>query len=121
MRDCMALQALVAGSLAVMSVGGARAESVDSDCCGALYYHVRHDGAVTGEYPKQNGHIDGRVSPDGTATGIWIQPRSDHPCLRPQYGTYAWGRFVIRNIGDPDMSGEWGYCDEVPNRGWGFH
>ena len=121
MRERMALHALVVGSLAVFSAGGARAETVDSECCGALYYHVHHDGAVTGEYPKQDGHIDGRVSPDGTASGIWTQPRSDHPCLRPRYGTYAWGRFVIRDIDGPGMSGEWGYCDEVPNRGWGFH
>ena len=103
---------------ALMLVGGpAYAEefSVDSRCCGPLYYNISPGGHVTGNYPKQGGRISGDVGPGGTATGTWTQPRSDHPCIRPRRGSFAWGRFVIRNIGTSDISGEWGYCDEMPD------
>lgn len=99
----------------------AQSFSVDSSCCGALYYRISPDGHVSGSYPKQSGRLHGSVRPDGSASGIWTQPRSDHPCMNPRAGSFAWGRFVIRNIGSDGMSGEWGYCDEYPNRKWGFY
>jgi hypothetical protein len=118
----MRIVCVLMGGLFALAPATAFAESfsVDSECCGALYYHVGPGGSVRGEYPKQDGRIFGTVGPEGAATGIWTQPRSDHPCVRPRNGSFAWGRFVIRNIGTPDISGEWGYCDEYPNRGWGF-
>ena len=111
--------ALIGGTL--LCAGAARAELVFSDCCGPLDYHIDRNGGILGEYPKQNGRIEGSIARDGSASGLWFQPRSDHPCMRPQGGTFTWGRFIIRNVATPAMSGEWGYCDEVPNRKWGFH
>jgi hypothetical protein len=114
--------ALVLSGAMLISKSPAFAErfSVDSKCCGRLYYSIDPDGDVHGHYPKQEGRLSGTISGDGTATGIWIQPRSDHPCVRERRGSYAWGRFVIKNMGTPDIEGEWGYCDEAPNRAWGF-
>ncbi|TBW39187.1 hypothetical protein EYW49_06740 [Siculibacillus lacustris] len=111
---------LIAAATVVAGEAAARDFAVDSSCCGVLYYSLRGDGEVSGHYPKQEGVIRGRVGPEGTATGLWTQPRSDHPCVRPRGGSYAWGRFVIYDIGTRRISGDWGYCDEIPNRGWGF-
>jgi hypothetical protein len=111
--------ALIGGTL--LCAGAARAESVDSDCCGPLDYHVEQNGDIFGLYPKQSGRIEGSVARDGSAIGLWFQPRSDHPCTKSQGGTLAWGHFVIRHVAMPEMSGEWGYCEEVPTRKWGFH
>ena len=107
---------------ATLSATAASAESfsVDSRCCGPLFYNISPGGYVTGNYPKQGGRISGTVGPGGTATGTWTQPRSDHPCIRPRMGSFAWGRFVIRDIGTDSINGEWGYCDEMPDHNWGF-
>lgn len=117
----MKFLALAFAGAVICCAGSVRAESVYSQCCGPLYYHVHHDGTITGDYPKQSGQIYGSVSADDTARGIWTQPRSDHPCSHPRGGSYAWGRFVIRDVGGPGMSGEWGYCDQIPDQDWGFH
>lgn len=121
-RQRAGLSACLAAYLLVGVSIGAEAQqfSADSSCCGPLFYSIGPDGSVRGQYPKQSGLLSGRVDAGGTATGIWTQPRSDHPCIRPRNGSYAWGRFVIQDIGTPSMSGAWGYCDEYPNRGWGF-
>jgi len=94
--------------------------SVDSKCCGRLFYSIDPDGDLRGYYPKQEGRISGTVDRNGTARGIWVQPRSDHPCVHERRGSLAWGRFVLRNVGTPDIEGEWGYCDEMPDHDWGF-
>ena len=91
----MKFLALAFAGAVICCAGSVRAESVYSQCCGPLYYHVHHDGTITGDYPKQSGQIYGSVSADDTARGIWTQPRSDHPCSHPRGGSYAWGRFVI--------------------------
>ena len=102
--------------------GGASAQeySADSSCCGVLYYTIGRGDRFSGDYPKQNGRVFGTINANGTATGTWTQPRSDHPCLKPKSGTYAWGRFVFRDVGSRAINGAWGYCDEYPNRDWGF-
>ena len=106
---------------AAIGATSARVFSVDTRCCGPLYYNFIPGGKeVSGDYPKQRGRISGTVDSDGTATGIWTQPRSDHPCSRERGGTLTWGRFVIRKIGTPAISGEWGYCDTQLDHNWGF-
>jgi hypothetical protein len=56
----------------LISKGPAFAErfSVDSECCGRLYYSIDPDGGVHGHDPKQEGRLSGTISGDGTAKGI---------------------------------------------------
>lgn len=115
----LVLVSIVGASLTI-GIGGATAEEADSVCCGRLFYRISPDGTVSGEYPKQGGIIYGRMVSEGTAEGIWTQPRSDRPCDDQQHGSYAWGRFQIRGIGGPELFGDWGYCDKRPDHGWGF-
>jgi hypothetical protein len=115
------LSALAATLLALAGAAAhAQSFSSDSKCCGRLYYGVSGDGVISGSYPKQEGQIYGKVDANGTASGTWTQPRSDHPCMEQRHGTFAWGRFIFEDVGTPAISGSWGYCDEVPNRAWGF-
>jgi hypothetical protein len=113
--------ALIVAAASLCAAAPAGAESIDSQCCGPLSYHIQSDGTLVGVYPKQKGEIAGDMAADGSAMGVWIQPRSDHPCAQARGGTYAWGRFVFRNVGRSNMAGEWGYCDDVPNHPWGFN
>jgi hypothetical protein len=115
------LSALAAALVSLAStVAYAQSFSADSSCCGRLFYSISEGGVISGNYPKQDGEIHGRVDGNGTASGIWTQPRSDHPCIRQKNGSFAWGRFILQNVGSPAISGSWGYCDEYPNRAWGF-
>lgn len=94
--------------------------SVNSRCCGLVILQIDPDGQVKGRYPKQGGVMEGKIDADGLLTGIWTQPRSDYPCMSPHNGREAWGHFAIYEIGGPNMSGYWGYCDTKPSRPFGF-
>ncbi|WP_296524209.1 caspase domain-containing protein [Rhodoplanes sp.] len=95
--------------------------TVNTRCCGPFTYGITPGRYLIGHYPKQSGTTNGRIGPDGTASGLWIQPRSDRPCAERRNGSLAWGRFVFRNVGTAAMTGEWGYCDEYPTQPWNFY
>lgn len=94
--------------------------SADSKCCGPVQYGVTPGNYFIGRYPKYDGVLVGTADPDGRASGLWVQPHSDRPCADTRRGSRAWGRFAFRNTGSAAITGEWGYCDEPPNRPWGF-
>ena len=112
--------------LAVASVMGlvavsapAWAEHVDlmsSD--GPLRLEVSRSGEVTGSYASKDGEMRGRASANGDLNGIWMQPRSDHPCQEARDGTYSWGSFRITGIYGRNPAGYWGYCGERADRDW---
>jgi hypothetical protein len=107
--------------LLALMVAPVRAESINlMSEDGPIRLHIEQDGEVRGEYPKLQGIIHGHVSPDGAIHGMWMQPRSDHPCKRPRGDTYAWGFFSIRHLYQRNVAGSWGYCDEEPIRDWGL-
>ncbi len=92
---------------------------------GPLFLHVDlEQRSVEGFYPKNEGHVYGRISDSGMRMhGTWVQARgADHQCRSANYGSYAWGHFVFtydeRPAPGTQMVGYWGYCDEQPSRPW---
>jgi hypothetical protein len=92
---------------------------------GPLFLHVDiEQRSVEGFYPKNRGHVYGRLSESGMRMhGTWVEANgSDHPCRSASYGSYSWGHFVFTYDERPEpgtqMTGYWGYCDEQPNRPW---
>jgi surface antigen len=74
---------------------------------------------VSAPYSRQNnskvkGELRGAV-----LNGHWHEPSSSVQCATAREGTRYWGRiqFTFNPTGDT-FSGKWGYCEEVPERGW---
>lgn len=102
-----------------LSAGPARAEWFEFHSNnGPIRLHVEHGGEARGSYPRYNGELFGHVGADGGIHGIWMQPRSDHPCHEPRGDTYAWGTFYISDPWRRHVEGSWGYCHEPPVHDW---
>lgn len=113
------LLTLAAVALALGTAQPASAERVDlmsSD--GPMRLEISRNGEVDGAYPDRDGVMRGRINAAGEISGIWTQPRSDHPCRDARGGTKAWGTFQIAGIYTRQPIGYWGYCSEDPNRNW---
>ena len=71
---------------------------------------------VSGTYPGK-----GRVTGDlqgSTLTGYWHQPHSSVACKTKREGTAYWGKLEFTFVSGDEYKGVWGYCEEVPERGW---
>jgi hypothetical protein len=80
-------------------------------------------GAVIGKaasapYKSEGGTVSGELK-GSTLVGYWHEPYSSVKCSTVRAGTSYWGRveFVFNPAVDA-YKGTWGYCDEVPERGW---
>ena len=93
-----------------------RVDLMSSD--GPMRLEISRNGEVDGAYPNREGVKRGRINADGTIHGLWVQPRSDHPCREVRGGSRAWGTFVIAGIYTRQPLGRWAYCDEQPDRDW---
>lgn len=86
---------------------------------GPVTVTVHRDGRVTGFYPWNNGKMVGRVDPDHSLSGVWLQTKSDRACREPRDGTYYWGRFYISDPYRRPVRGFYGYCGQRADLDWG--
>lgn len=71
---------------------------------------------VLGRYSQDNGELTGLLF-GNIFEGFWIENSSDRRCSTPKNGRYHWGRATFE-FTSSGFSGTWGYCNDVPNRGW---
>ena len=80
-------------------------------------------GAVIGKsasapYKSEGGTVSGELK-GSTLVGHWHEPESSKQCASKKAGTLYWGRVEFDfNPAVDKYEGRWGYCDEVPERGW---
>lgn len=97
----------------------ARADRIDMmSADGPMRIEISRNGEVDGAYPDREGVMRGRINAAGQISGIWMQPRSDHPCREAKGGTKAWGTFQIVGIQTRRPVGRWGYCGADPSYDW---
>jgi len=120
----MNLSHIALAGVLVLAAASARADDLyfhSSD--GPMEIHIDQSGRVHGRYQQESGaqrpgRLVGTAGGNGSLEGLWLQPKSDHPCGYPREGSYTWGRFTIGNAWGAYPYGSWGYCDEIPNRNW---
>jgi hypothetical protein len=74
---------------------------------------------VSAPYSRQpNAKVKGELR-GAVLTGHWHEPSSSVQCATAREGTRYWGRIQFTfNPSADTFSGKWGYCEEVPERGW---
>jgi hypothetical protein len=74
--------------------------------------------AVKGPYRSEAGNVAGELQ-GNTLVGYWHEPHSSVKCPTKRGGTFYWGKISFAfDAAAKEYSGTWGYCDEVPERGW---
>ena len=74
--------------------------------------------AASAPYKSEGGTVSGELK-GSKLIGHWHEPHSSVECPTVRAGTRYWGRveFVFNSAAN-EYAGTWGYCNEVPERGW---